>query len=193
MKADNEINELCDKLDKLRMKLIELEGDDPYDHEEYFLYPPTSSTEISNFESQSKFKYPKSYRSFMQYHNGWLGFWPDWSLTGIPRNDNKKMYEDINNTIRLLPSIVNEKTRAKLSEQEKDDPNVILITNHLVLGTDFNGSLLIFDRNRISTDGEPEIAWVHYGMHVERRWNNFKTLVEDAIRDTKMDIAELLE
>ena len=185
------IQELCEQLNKLRRTLIELEGDDPDDQDEYFLYPPSNSKDISNAEQEFWLQYPTSYRSFLELHNGWIGFWPDWSLVGIPHDDNKDMYKDIDNTVKLLPTVANKDTREKLPEQEKVDSKVILVTNHLIMGTDFNGSLLVFDRNRVDKEDEPEIAWVHYIEHVERRWPNFEALMEDAISDTKNEISEL--
>ena len=185
------VRELVETLDNLRRERIKLTGRDPNDHTKYFLYPPVNSKTIALSEKQSGFRYPKSYRSFLALHNGWLGFWPDWTLVGIPRPDNEAMYKDIAMNLDLLPKVVDSKTLQELPEREKTDPNRMLLTNHAILATDFNGSFLIFDRNRIGQDGEPEVAWVHYLQHVERRWSNFEALMVDAIRDTEADVTRL--
>jgi cell wall assembly regulator SMI1 len=185
------IRELCDHLDDRRRRLIKLRGRNPDDTQRYQLYPPVEPAEIDAAEERCGLPYPPSYRRFLELHNGWLGFWSDWSLVGIRRADNEAMYEDIRHTLQLLPTVADRETRSELPEREKADPSVMLVTNHLILGTDFNGSMLVFDGNRIDAQGEPEIAWVQYVMHVTRRWPNFEALLRDAIDDTEADIAEL--
>lgn len=182
------IEALTTELDGLRRKLIELKGKDPDDKKRYCLYPPVESKAISLAEKKAGFEYAPSYRLFLQVHNGWLGFWPDWSLVGIPRKQNAEMHDDVKNTISLLPATTDKARREALVDEEKNDPREILVTNHPVLGTDFNGSLLVFDRNRVNKDGEPEVAWVHYGTVVERRWPELGSLLGDAIKDTRSKI-----
>ena len=186
-----QVRQLCGEQDELCKTLRVLKGKKPTDKKKYYLYPPAEAEAIARAEKQFGFKYPPSYRAFLKMHNGWLGFWPDWSLVGIPRPDNATMYKDIKNTQSLLPVVADNEMRERLPQDERTDSRVMLITNHLVLGTDFNGSLLLFDRNRVGKDREPQIAWVHYIMHVERRWTNFEELLKSAIQDTKKDIAKL--
>jgi hypothetical protein len=184
---------LCDDLDSLRRKLIELEGDDPNYCKDYKLFAPADPVDIQKAETDMPIKYPSSYRTFLELHNGWHGFWPDWSLVGIPRKDNRFMHREIKDTFKLIPVVADNEARQQLVLREKSDPKVILPTNHLVMGIDFNGSLLLFDSNRVADDGEAEIAWVHYGAHVERRWKNFVDLLKDAIADTKRDIVDMTQ
>jgi hypothetical protein len=185
------VRALTDKLDGLRRKLMELEGKDVNDTEKYCLYPPVDASAITRAEETSGLVYPASYRSFLEQHNGWLGFWPSWSLVGIEAEYNRKMVKNVKDTMELLNTVADAEEQAELAENEKTDPDVILVTNHPVLGTDFNGSLLLLDRNRLGADGKPEIAWLIDGMHVERRWTNLEELMLEAIKDTEDDIAKL--
>lgn len=190
MKKDK-IRELILTLRGLREELITLKGRDITDEKRYRLYPPVDAKEVTRFEQQSRITFPPSYRAFLELHNGWLGFWPDWSLVGVPREDNTNMYKDIEQTLKIIPDELNEEEQSKLSIEEKTDPARILATNHAIFSTDFNGSLMVFDRNRVDSNGEMEAVWVRYIYHVERRYPNFISLLEYAINDTKSDIEKL--
>ena len=181
------LKELVAELDGMRRRLMELRGKNPGDRARYILHPPAGDAEIDAEERRTGFPYPPSYRAFLKLHNGWLGFWPDWSLVGVARKDTSAMHKDVKNTCSLLSTVATREQRDKLPEEEKTDPRTILITNHAVLATDFNGSVLLFDRNRVKA-GEPEVAWVHYVMHVERRWPDFEALLNDAIADTRANV-----
>lgn len=184
------VRELVSILRGLREELIGLKGLDVNNKERYLVFPPASVEEVTRFEQIGR-KYPPSYRNFLELHNGWLGFWPDWSLVGVPRDDNRFMYEDIEQTLSIIPDELNEEEQAKLSEREKTDPSRILATNHTIFATDFNGGLMVFDQNRIDSDGEMEAVWVGYIYHVERRYPNFISLLDYATNDTRSDIAKL--
>src|SRR5262249_17039668 len=101
----NRLRELTDTLDVLRRKLIEMKGKDPNDAEKYWLYPPVEAQAIARAEEKSGLEYPASYRSFLQRHNGWLGFWPGWSLVGIETESNAKMHKDVSATKELLDTV----------------------------------------------------------------------------------------
>jgi hypothetical protein len=112
-------------------------------------------------------------------------------LVGVPRDDNEDMYDDIQQNVDLLPDVVGQEELDELVGKERTTPDQILLTNHAILATDFNGSFLVFDSNRSDCDHEPEIAWVEYLQHVERRWPNFESLIHAAIEDTKSELEEL--
>ena len=190
MKAER-LAQLVNELHSLRSDQITLEGDDPSDEEEYRMYAPASGDAIQDAEGRCGRPYPQSYRVFLRLYNGWLGFWPDWSLVGVSREDNQDMYDDIQLNVDLLPDVVGEEEMNELVEKERSDPDLILLTNHMILATDFNGSFLLFDSNRTTGGDEPEIAWVQNLQHVERRWSNFEALLRAAIEDTNLELAEL--
>src|SRR6476469_5995250 len=133
---------LVSELDDLRRRLMQARGKDPRDKSRYLMNPPATDADIDTEERRTGFAYPPSYRAFLKLHNGWLGFWPDWRLVGVQRKDTAAMHKDVKNTFSLLSTVATREQREKLPEEEKKDPRTILITNHPVLGTDFNGSLL---------------------------------------------------
>lgn len=186
-----ELDVLCRKLDRLRRKLMTLEGDDPDDKKQYYLYPPAEPAAIESAEKKAGHAYPPSFKTFLTLHNGWLACWPDWTLLGIPASDNRAAYSDVARTIKQLPVVAKKSRLKSLADEEKRDKKVILITSHAVLGTDFNGGLLLADTNRVNKAGEHELAWVEDGMVVQRRWPTFEAFLNEAITDTERDIAAL--
>jgi len=188
--TNDELRVAISTLDSLRRELLIKEGDDPADATEYFLNASADTLEIDEAEAKLRYHYSPLYRKFLQIHNGWYGFWPDWSLTGVRREDTEKMYEDIDENLNRLVKVVGREDLDKLPQLEKETPERILITNHPIIGTDFNGSFLVLDQNRIDIDGEPEIAWVIYLNHVERRWKTFAELLQNAIADTRFRLQD---
>ena len=185
------IENLVAKLDQLRREQITLEGDDPDDKKQYCLYSPADRAAIEAAEEKTGWPYPPSFKLFLTLNNGWLACWPDWTLVGIPGKENRDAFTDIAATIKRLPVVANKADVEKLREDEKKKKDVMLITNHRVLGTDFNGGLLLADRNRIGKDGEHQIVWVADGMVVQRRWPNFEAFLKEAISDTQSEIKDL--
>lgn len=183
----DELQNAISTLDSLRRKLMLKEGDDPSDETEYHLNPPANKEEIERAKAPFR-SYSSLFENFLKLHNGWLGFWPDWSLVGVQRDDTEAMYSDINENLRRLTKVVPREDLERLPQLEKENPDRILITNHPIIGADFNGSFLVLDQNRGDADGEPEIAWVIYLNHVQRRWKNFGELLQNAITDTRFDL-----
>ena len=81
-------------LDSANLEIAQREGD-AITSSEYLLYPPATEDEIASYEKEKGWKVPPSFREFLKIHNGWLGFWPDWSLVGLPRKDNLIFDEEI--------------------------------------------------------------------------------------------------
>jgi hypothetical protein len=183
-----ELQNAISTLDLLRRQLIIKDGDNPDDKKEYVLYPPAAIEEIQQEEAKLGHAYSPLYREFLRLHNGWFRFWPDWSLVGVRREDTSRAYSYIDKALEELELVVTPEDIRVLPQLEKDDPDRILITNHTIIGTDFNGSFLVLDRNRVATDGEPEVAWVIYLNHVERRWKNFAELMDNAITRTRFKL-----
>jgi hypothetical protein len=186
-----EIENLVAKLDRLRREQITLEGDDPDNTKEYCLYSPAALAAIEMAEEKTGWPFPPSFKLFLTLHNGWLACWPDWTLVGLSGKENKAAFGDIAATVKRLPVVANKADVEKLRQDEKRKKDVMLVTNHAALGTDFNGGLLLADRNRIGKDGEHQIAWVADGMVVQRRWPNFGAFLKEAISDTQDEIKDL--
>jgi hypothetical protein len=185
------VSELVSEMRELRAQELKLEGRDPSDAARNRTYSPASADEVAAYESASGFPYPPSYREFLGISNGWLGFWPDWTLVGVPRDDNQDAYKDISATTDIIPDELNKAQQEELKQQEKVDASRILALNHMIFATDFNGGLMVFDRNRTDIAGEMQAVWVGYIYHVERRYPNFTALLEYAVNDTKKSIAKL--
>jgi SMI1/KNR4 family protein SUKH-1 len=183
-----ELQTAISTLDGLQRELIIKKGKDPGDKKQYYLYPPASLDEIQRAEAKEGHAYSPLYREFLTLHNGWFRFWPSWSLVGIRRDDNVDAYDHIDEALRELHLVVTPSDLLALPMLEKEKPERILITNHLIISTDFNGNFLLLDQNRIDVDGEPEVAWVVYLNHVERRWKNFAQLLQNAITSTRMKL-----
>jgi hypothetical protein len=184
------IEKLCSRQDELEQQYLKayysMDTSNPLI---YCRYKASSAKDIAAGEKFWRQKYPPSYRAFLKLQNGWLRFGAGWTLVGAPRKDNKKEFAMIKKTLSQVPVVANEQERAELAEKEKRDPKLILPTNHIVLGTDFNYNLLVFDRHRVSKTGEPEIARTQYGTHVNGRWENFEAFLKDTIVRTEKGLA----
>jgi hypothetical protein len=185
------VRELVAEMRRLREEEIALRGKSVNDTAQYRLYAPADDATITEHEASSGAQYSPAYREFLEMSNGWLGFWPDWSLIGVPRAENRDMYADVSDTLSIIPDELDASEQAKLIEEEKHDAKRILATNHMIFATNFNGGLMVFDRNRVDVAGEPEAVWVGYIYHVERRYPSFAALLEYAIADTRKEIARL--
>ena len=183
-----ELEDSITTLDSLRRELILRRGDNPNDENEYRLYPPASSQLIQHAESQLGKPYSPLFREFLTLHNGWHRFWPDWSLVGVRRDDNVKAFAHIDEALSELELVITPQDLEALPRLERENPARIMITNHPIIGTDFNGNFLQLDQNRVGADGEPEVVWVIYLNHVERRWKNFAELLQNAITSTRMKL-----
>jgi hypothetical protein len=157
------------------------------------LGPPATPAQIATGERRAKMKFPRSYRTFLAMHNGWLGFWPDWSLLGVSGRITDEMRRDVRQSLQLAKDAIDNDAEmddrepaeawAALERDERRSPNVIHPLRHPVLGTDFNVGLLLFDRNRVG-NGEPQVAAVRNG-HLEQRWRSFEHLLAAARDDLR--------
>src|SRR5215472_10385733 len=123
--------DLIGEMRRLREEEIALKGLNANDPSRYRLYAPADDASIAAHE-RDKIPYPPSYREFLKVSNGWLGFWPDWSLVGIPSDENGDMYRDIGDTLNIIPDELDATEQAQLTEEEKEDPKRILATNHMI-------------------------------------------------------------
>jgi hypothetical protein len=192
MSTAETIQKLCDKQDQLQQAYLKAYyGMDTTRRSVYCRYKGASKREIAAGEKYWNHKYPETYRAFLVGQNGWLRFGSGWSLVGVARQENKKEYSEIKKTLDQLPVVINAEESAALKESQKRDLKVILPTDHVVIGTDFNYGLLLFDRYRVAQSGEPEIAWVRHGIHVVNRWKNFEKFLADMIDRTEKSLSKL--
>lgn len=154
---------------------------------------PATPQQIKNAERKARTRFPRSYAAFLARHNGWLGFWPDWSLLGVSGKLTEEMRQDVEQSLALARDAVENDAAlddrdpadawSELEKKERRNPRVIHPLRHLVFGTDFNAGLLLFDGNRVHR-GEPEVVAVRNGQF-EQRWKSFEQLLRAAIADLK--------
>lgn len=188
--AIDQLEALIEQLDRLRRQLLALDGDNPDDSTRYQLFPPAPEEAMAQVEKTFGAALPGSYRNFLRNHNGWRGFWQAWSLVGIPTDENRKLHAQIAKELTYLPDVADAETLERLKSEESSDDTVIAITNHPIFGVNFNGGLLAFDRNRRDDEGEPQVVLVRYLTSVERRFESFEALLQDALSDTKSDVGK---
>jgi len=158
---------------------------------------PATPARIRAAEQKRHTRFPPSYRQFLKLHNGWIGFWPDWSLLGVGGKITDEMRRDVRESLELAKSAVENDAEMddrdpreawrELEQQERRRRNVVHPLKHPVLGTNFNGGLLLFDRNRI-WNREPEVVAIQNGQFQER-WKNFESLLRAARADLRAEAA----
>jgi hypothetical protein len=192
MTLSKRIEKLCDRQDQLQQTYLRAYYSmDTGNPAIYCRYKGVSPKELANGEKYWGQPYPPSYRAFLVQQNGWLRFGNGWTLLGAPRAENKKQYQEIDKTFKQVPVVATEQEVTALKEKQKRDTRVILPTEHMALGTDFNYALLMFDRYRVSRSGEPEVVWVRYRIHVEHRWKNFEEFLKDMIVRTERGLSQV--
>jgi len=184
---------LVEKLKSLRQELINVtQFDDGMQ-----LGQPTSEEDICIAEQRNDFKFPPSYRAFLKLHNGWHLFWPDWCILGVSGKLNDKMLADAKKTMAIYSKIIEHKAAldkepieervSLLKKEELVDPEVVYPSHHIVLCTDFNSGIMVFDRNRCRADGECEIIALRYA-EIQCRCKDFFDLFYSAIKDTREEL-----
>jgi hypothetical protein len=191
MSADK-IQKLCDKQDRLQEEYLKV----AYSMNTslcsvYCRYEAATLQELAQGEKYWRRSYPPSYRAFLQQQNGWLRFGLGWTLVGVPRAENKRHFGEVDKALRQIPVVTSADERRVLGERQKRDTKVILPTEHMAIGTDFNYAVLVFDQYRISRSEEPEVVWVRHGIHVEERWKTFEAFVRDAVARTQRNLTQL--
>jgi len=183
MVSIGEMKRLCDTLDVAQREYLigtyQMRVDVP---SVYKRFPPATAAEIAKLEKEFGMKCPPSYRAFLKIQNGWRRFGLGWSLLGAPRPESKDLQATVKQTLGQTGAVANEQELKDLLEKEKKDPRLIHPAHHWIIGTDANFNLLLFDRNRVSKDGEPQVVSTRYIIHVECRWKNFEAYFKDVLR-----------
>jgi hypothetical protein len=138
---------------------------------------------------------PPPYHEFLSKHNGWERFWDHFDLVGVSGQQTEKNLEDITVSVRedvaALKPPRGADVRAWATQKEESDAEFLYLPNHLILGTDRNGQILLFDRRTRDADGNMEVVlWSHDGGIVERH-PGFLELLEAALNDTRAKVKEL--
>ena len=162
-------SKLKDVLERLVTALSELRRSTGQTATAGTLHPPASGDEIAAFEKRSGFKCPPSYRSFLQMHNGWEKYRRVWTLIGAGGDHATKALQQVERDFKIFVVKWEQKygkaTPQKIQEFEaKFDRRAtteaaayIYLPNHFAFGTDFAGSLYVFDRRHVAPDGENEV------------------------------------
>jgi len=185
------IGDIVKDLEKLALvqeKLNQAEGRESKGYRQ--AYPPASEFAIRALEKKLKFRFPPSYRAFLNIHNGWKGFHNDVAVFGVSGIGYTRPVADFNQYLKMLqkgPKTADESADA-LRKKEQVDEKTIYLPDHVPLATDFNGIYWVFDRNRKRKDGEYPIAEVLYGQNVEFRTKNFLEFVKRAIAQAQNEL-----
>src|SRR5947209_2391129 len=131
-----QVSTLVEQMRRVRQERIDLEdwGSDMK------LGPATSAEEIRAAEKRLKFDFPPSYRAFLELHNGWFEFWPDWSLLGISGRRTDKMLKDANRSMEMYREVLHrdgEQKAEELKQRERKDRKVLYAPHHPIMATDF--------------------------------------------------------
>jgi hypothetical protein len=113
------------------------------------LHPPATADAIAALEKKTSFKFPPSYRAFLQLHNGWEKYRRVWTLIGVNGGHTAKALQQIERDIKIFLVKWEQKqgkpTPQKIEEFEaKFDAKAtteaashIYLPNQFVFGTDF--------------------------------------------------------
>lgn len=135
------------------------------------LYPPATDAQISTLEK--KLKLPPSYKRFLKITNGWDHFWLDISLIGANGKE-KRLIDFIKETVEEqkedLEDTVNTSDKAAIRRWEAEDESNLYLANHIVVGVDEGGTLLVYDTRTLRKDGEMKLVYWTIDSGVSEEW-----------------------
>jgi predicted DNA-binding WGR domain protein len=168
--AASVIRKLVTQLDRVTRDYIVSEDDDPDDKKRYQLYPRASEREIAAHEKQLGRKLPPSYRHFLRMHNGWLGYWGDSALLGVPKPYNAPYWRYIKRDLRDSDGYLDE---------DDEGPDYFHAADVIPISCDLNGGFVAFDMTRINKRGEPSIIdCMRTNGCVDNRFDDFVAFLE---------------
>ena len=182
---DSLVNELHDKLNEVYSldPLWKKRGEWREGETDSILYPPASDKDIRDFEKRWGKEFPPSYVRFLQLHNGWKHFWDDFTLIGVSGEHTKEALEKIQETEawqrEYVKQELEELTPSRIQEWEAEWEGNLYLGNHLVFGTNFAGSLYVFDVRTKQAEGEMVIwRWPFTGNpSLEKRYVNIEEML----------------
>lgn len=139
------------------------------------LLPPARPDEIEARQKHWDLSFPPTYRSFLQIHNGWLGF-EMWDIFGASGPAFDELYPRYKADMAFFESEYKKRGArhvAKLRKNEVKRDDVIYLPNHVPCGIGPERYYLVFDRNRQDENGEYAIALVGTGDNVHGRYDSF--------------------
>lgn len=195
----NLVSELNDKLNEIYQldPMWKKRGEWKQSETGSIVYPPASNKDINNLEKRLRKELPPSYARFLRLHNGWKHFWEDFTLIGATGEHTEEALAKIHETKAWQKGFVKneleELTLAKIKEWEGEWEGNIYLENHLVFGTNFAGSLYVFDDRTRQVDGEMTIwLWPFAGdASVEKCYANFEEMLGIVSKDVDKYLARL--
>ena len=165
---------LVKRLDALTRRYLVTEGNDPDDRKVYQLYPPASAKAIAGYEKTLGRELPPSYRHFLRQHNGWLGFWGDHMLLGVPAPYNARRHAYVRRELRASNGYL---------DDGDEGPDYFRSEEVIPIACDLNGGLVAFDMSRVDGRGEPQVIdCQRTNGCVDNRHASFVELLEVRIR-----------
>jgi hypothetical protein len=144
-------------------------------------YPPAADKDIEAAERKRKMEFPEVYREFLRLHNGFDGFWGDFSLVGVQGAHTTKALKFVKMAVEI-DTDERELTNEKAIKQYEAEGEFYL-PNYLIFGTDFIRSLFFFNRRSKTRDGDVEVVlWSPEGSPFTR-YKNFAAMINAAIAD----------
>lgn len=147
---------------------------------------PTDDREINRFEKDylDSERIPPSYRDFLVLQDGWERCWRGFSFGGTQTLSGTKLREEIDRIIDAYAlglgfDVDDEDARRKHHEGDEFSP-----FGQFIFGCNYEGDLLIFDRKRVTAEGEmPVVMWNPEDGVIEE-WESFESLMQAAMMDT---------
>jgi len=127
------------------------------------LHDGASDEEIARAEARFGHAFPPSYKQFLRLHSAWEHFWGNATLIGIGAPATQAAQDKIAEyrawQVDLLKKRLGELSAESIAAWEsKEEPNLYL-PNHLVIGTEFSGSLWVYDTRTRGADGEMKLTF----------------------------------
>jgi len=147
------------------------------------LYPGASAAEIEAAEKKRKIKFPGTFTEFLGLHNGFDGFWGDYSLIGVKGEHTKKALAFIKMLVEIDTDERELSSERAIKKYESEGE--FYLPNYPIVGTDFGSSIILFNPRKTRPDGEMEVVfWSPEGSPFTR-YGSFAEMIQAAIVDQK--------
>ena len=195
-----ELEKLVQELSRIFDELDLLTGFDASDVPSR-LHPPADRQAIEEFEETHQ-PFPKSYRTFLELHNGWENYQGVFTLIGVSGAHTRRAMAAIQESIRIFMMKWDMKKRRTDPEfiaryESKDRKNAktlesarIYLPNRLVFGTDFAGSLLFFNPVPGGRRGAAEVIYRDQHFRILERHADFTDMLQDHLRFYREELSD---
>ncbi len=161
------------------------------------LHPPASPDEIAEAEQKVGHEFPPSYQEFLRLHSAWEHFWGAHTLVGTSRPAVQRAQDKIAETIKWQNETLEGRLKgglkpAAVKAWQSKEPRNLYLAQHLVIGTNFRGTLWVFDTRTRSAKGEMKLTFwnISYGAQ-KPTFEKFPDLVEWAIKEVDSRVAHI--